>query len=185
MRIFLAFAKEACALRTGRNWTIERVQRESEEFLRQLTIKVVFAKFPGLDQHWISNINGSLSSDVKRKFERSPEWKSYEDLLETPKTESTSRAKSAPEPIRNSEPRSILAQPRAAVDAFIARIREKTGREITRKDIYTAAGYKDRTQFERFQSGKRCTNAAKENFIRVMNLDPTGFFRELEKKKRY
>src|SRR5258708_3954367 len=55
MRIFLAFAKEACALRKERGWTIERIERESKEFLRRLTIMGVFDKFPGLDRHWVSN----------------------------------------------------------------------------------------------------------------------------------
>src|SRR6266581_3382281 len=64
MQIFLAFAKEACAIRKERGWTIERIERESKEFLRRLTITVVFDKFPGLDRHWISNWNGSIDSNV-------------------------------------------------------------------------------------------------------------------------
>ncbi len=83
MRIFLAFAKEVCALRKQRGWTIERVERESNEFRRKLTITVVFDKFPDLDQHWISNWNGSINSDVERRFRESVEWKEYEELLLT------------------------------------------------------------------------------------------------------
>jgi hypothetical protein len=83
MRIFLAFAKEACALRAKHGWTIERVERESKEFLRRLTIMVVFDKFPGRDRHWISNWNGSIDSDVARRFRESAEWKEYEELLLT------------------------------------------------------------------------------------------------------
>ncbi len=81
MRIFLAFAREACALRSERGWTIERVERESKEFLRRLTIMVVFDQFPDLNQHWISNWNGSINSDVARRFKESVEWKEYEELL--------------------------------------------------------------------------------------------------------
>ena len=81
MRIFRAFAEEACALRKERGWTIERIESESKEFLRRLTIMVVFDKFPGLDQHWISNLNGSINSDVERRLRDSAEWKEYEDLL--------------------------------------------------------------------------------------------------------
>lgn len=81
MRIFLAFAKEACALRKERGWTIERVERESKKFLRRLTSMVVFDKFPGLDRHWISNWGGSIASDVERRFRASVEWKEYEELL--------------------------------------------------------------------------------------------------------
>ena len=81
MRIFLAFAKEACALRRERGWTIDRVQGEAEEFLRRLTIRVVFDKFPGLDQYWTSNWDGSIAPDVERRFRASAEWKEYEELL--------------------------------------------------------------------------------------------------------
>lgn len=81
MRIFLAFAKEACALRKERGWTIERIERESEEFLRCLTITVVSDKFPDLNRPWISNWNGSINSDVVRRFRESAEWKEYEELL--------------------------------------------------------------------------------------------------------
>ena len=61
MQIFLAFAREASALRSGLGWSLDRVQREAEEFLRKLTIKVTFAKFPGCDRVWISNSNGRFN----------------------------------------------------------------------------------------------------------------------------
>jgi transcriptional regulator with XRE-family HTH domain len=97
MRIFLAFAKEACALRTEHGWTLDRVQREADEFLRRLTITVVFAKFPGLEGYWINNLNGSILSDVEHRFKVSPEWAQYEELLladiGTKATPSTSDAK--------------------------------------------------------------------------------------------
>jgi hypothetical protein len=81
MRIFLAFAKDACALRKERGWTIERVEGESAEFWRRLTLMVVFDKFPGLDRRWISSSDGSIVSDVERLFKASAEWKEYEELL--------------------------------------------------------------------------------------------------------
>jgi hypothetical protein len=83
MLIFLTFAKEACALRKERGWTIERVDRESKEFLRLLTIMVVFDKFPGLDRRWLSNLNGSIEPNAERRFRASVEWKEYEELLLT------------------------------------------------------------------------------------------------------
>jgi hypothetical protein len=93
MRIFLAFAKEACALRKERGRTIERIQSESNEFLRRLTIMVVFDKFPGLARHWISNWDGSIASDVERRFRATAEWKEFEELLlETPLAATTNAA---------------------------------------------------------------------------------------------
>ena len=81
MQIFLVFATEACALRSGLGWSLDRVQREAEEFLRKLTITVIFAKFPGCDRVWISNWNGSIQSQLDRRFKTSPEWMEYEELL--------------------------------------------------------------------------------------------------------
>jgi hypothetical protein len=80
MRIFLAFSKEACALRKERGWTIDRIESESEEFLRRLAIMVVFEKFPGLDPRWFP-WGGSIASDVQRRFRASAEWNEYEELL--------------------------------------------------------------------------------------------------------
>jgi hypothetical protein len=81
LRIFLAFAKEACALRQKLAWPMDRLQREAEEFLRRVSIAIIFAKFPGLDRFWISNWNGSISADVERRFKSSSEWTEYEELL--------------------------------------------------------------------------------------------------------
>jgi hypothetical protein len=81
LRIFLAFAKEACALRQKLGWPMDRIQREAEEFLRRISIAIVSAKFPGLDRYWISNWNGSISADVERRFKSSSEWTEYEELL--------------------------------------------------------------------------------------------------------
>ena len=71
---------------------------------------------------------------------------------------------------------------RAAIDAFMLKVNE-AGRKITRKDIWTAAGYKNRTEFERFQRGdKRTTRAASSSFNRVLRMTPEHFIRALEKK---
>jgi hypothetical protein len=40
---------------------------------------------------------------------------------------------------------------RAAVDAYIAQVHRETRKEITRADIWKAAGYKARTEFERWE----------------------------------
>lgn len=49
---------------------------------------------------------------------------------------------------------------RVVVDLFIAKLAE-VGRKITKKDIWSVAGYKSRTEFERFQRGdQRATQSA-------------------------
>jgi hypothetical protein len=73
---------------------------------------------------------------------------------------------------------------RAAINGFISKVAEETGRRITRKDIWTVAGYRNRTEFERFQRGdKRTTRSAASNFQRVLRMKPQDFIRSLDKKK--
>ena len=70
---------------------------------------------------------------------------------------------------------------RARVDAFILMMLDH-GHKITRKDIWIVAGYTNRTEFQRFQSGDRCTKTAKLNFDRVLRMTPEDFVSALRKK---
>jgi hypothetical protein len=71
---------------------------------------------------------------------------------------------------------------RAAVDRFIAKVAE-AGYKITRKDIWTVAGYKNSTDFERFQrADRRTTETAAANFTRVLRMKPGDFIRALQKR---
>jgi hypothetical protein len=73
---------------------------------------------------------------------------------------------------------------RLLVDKFIARVFDSTGRKITRKNIWTAAGYKEATDFERFQrNDKRTTKAAMATFTRILSMEPEVFERILDKKQ--
>jgi hypothetical protein len=83
MRIFLSFAKEACALRRERGWTIERVEDETRVFLRKLMIEVLSENFSCLWEIWIDKSDGSILRDAKRKIKASAEWKEYQELLLT------------------------------------------------------------------------------------------------------
>jgi hypothetical protein len=78
MRIFLAFAKEACAIRKERGWAIERVQCEAKQFLRHLKIMVFSDKFPGIDP-----------KTIEQRFDRhrtgSPKQLSLDDILKMPR----------------------------------------------------------------------------------------------------
>jgi hypothetical protein len=72
---------------------------------------------------------------------------------------------------------------RELIDTFIARLTE-SGRKITRKDIWTVAGYKNRTEFERFQRGDvRTTRSATANFKRVLTMTPEDFVRSLDRQR--
>jgi len=59
---------------------------------------------------------------------------------------------------------------RAMIDVFISKLAE-AGRKILRKDIWTVAGYKNATEFERFQRGDaRTTRSAAAALSDVLQL---------------
>jgi hypothetical protein len=61
----------------------------------------------------------------------------------------------------------------AAVQAYRNEVLQKTGRRITKKDIWSAAGYTARTEFERWErNDPRATQAAHQNFMRVLTKKP-------------
>jgi hypothetical protein len=70
---------------------------------------------------------------------------------------------------------------RGRVDGFIRKM-SAPGHKVTRKDIWTVAGYKVRSELWRFETGKRCTAAARISFNRVLSLAPEEFARELRVK---
>ena len=59
------------------------------------------------------------------------------------------------------------------VNEYIKEVLRKTGKQLTRKDIWTKAGYKTRTEFERWerQDPKRSNKAAAERFTRLLNVE--------------
>jgi hypothetical protein len=77
-----------------------------------------------------------------------------------------------------SEPKDVsvgletAAQRRAAVDAYIEEVFEKTGKRIRRTDIWKMAGYKDATDFQRWQRKNRTTPPAEKAFARILSRKP-------------
>lgn len=73
---------------------------------------------------------------------------------------------------------------RAVIEAFIARVLA-SGRKINRTDIWTVAGYKDATEFERYQRADERTRKAGENiFKNILALAPEEFIRRLDLKRK-
>jgi hypothetical protein len=65
------------------------------------------------------------------------------------------------------------AERRKAVQAYIDEVLEKTGKRITRTDIWKSAHYKTRTEFERWQrNDPKATRAANERFTRLLKEKP-------------
>ncbi len=72
---------------------------------------------------------------------------------------------------------------RAQIDSFLTKLAD-SGRKAKRKDIWIVAGYKGRTEFERFQSeSRRATAAAIAAFSRVLAMTPENFFASLDKHR--
>jgi len=88
MRIFLAFAREACAFGTKSQdpaWSPGELDRRCRDFLLSVVIDAWMdkAKDLGIRKMFSSphNWGYSLDDDVRQKIEGSPEWKQYQDLL--------------------------------------------------------------------------------------------------------
>lgn len=62
---------------------------------------------------------------------------------------------------------------KALVKAYIEEVRAKKSKRITRKDIWTAAGYQTRTEFERWQrqDPKNPNKAAHDTFTRILCVE--------------
>jgi len=70
---------------------------------------------------------------------------------------------------------------RVAVDNFIEKVSLQIGNRITRKDLWRVAGYREGTQFQRFQRGKRVSDGAASKFNWVLTLSPTEFAKRLKR----
>jgi hypothetical protein len=84
---------------------------------------------------------------------------------------------------RGRNKRAPMTPETAQIDAFIERIYQEKRVKITRKDIHKVAGYDDRTEFQRYQSG-RPTVTSKANFERVLAMSSDEFLKVLLSKKR-
>ncbi|MGA2117525.1 MAG: hypothetical protein ABSH56_22530 [Bryobacteraceae bacterium] len=74
-----------------------------------------------------------------------------------------------------------VTEARAQVDRFIESVLTATGRRITRTDIWRVAGYKEATQFERFQKNRRASSGSIIKFNGILKLKPSEFLARLSK----
>ena len=85
LRVFIVFVREAVHLGHQDIWSVDRLESESREFLRQFTIMAEFQK--GFDRsgqkvrEMVSNWDGSILPNVQREFEQSAEWREFESIL--------------------------------------------------------------------------------------------------------
>jgi hypothetical protein len=95
LRQFAVFVREA--RKRGRKgiWHVDRVEKEVLEFLRRSTIDSRYSM--GYDKsgrafggNWTSNWGGSIEPEVQRHFERSDQWKQFQEaLLEVAESQET------------------------------------------------------------------------------------------------
>jgi hypothetical protein len=86
LRVFLAFAREACAIgKSGTlGWSIDKIDAECQEFLRRMTIQAWSDKGFGNYGRFgsvTSNTGGSIEGRTMRAFEATAEWQEYQELL--------------------------------------------------------------------------------------------------------
>jgi hypothetical protein len=90
------------------------------------------------------------------------------------RVEATRRESAQPSPPRRTNTgKSNSGDRRAAVDAYIQEVKN-AGKQITRTDIWRKAGYKSRTEFERWERNdpNRLNKAADKNFTRILIEKP-------------
>ncbi len=80
--------------------------------------------------------------------------------------------KAGPEIRESGSLESVAQQRRKAVDLYIMELEAKTGRRITRSDIWRSAGYSEATQFERWEKNIRGTAAADRRISQVLRAKP-------------
>jgi lambda repressor-like predicted transcriptional regulator len=84
LTVFRAFANEACVLGRSGIWATDRIDAESREFLRVITIEAQ-EKYRSRSEFYLGQLahHGSLIPKLVEFFEASPEWQHYQnDLLE-------------------------------------------------------------------------------------------------------
>jgi hypothetical protein len=85
LRVFLVFVEEAVAISRSGKWAVDRVDRDSQEFLMRLTVDFYYEEGHDRARNRVpevaSNWGGGLVEWVHREFRKTPEWKRYQDLL--------------------------------------------------------------------------------------------------------
>ena len=85
LRVFIEFVREARHLGRQGLWTVDQLESESHEFLRQCTIQAWYEK--GYDRSGsrlrdlVSHMGGSILPEIQRALERSPEWQEFQGIL--------------------------------------------------------------------------------------------------------
>src|SRR5258708_18630440 len=86
LRVFLAFAREACQLGREGRWSVDRVRQEAESYLRQFAMDAYTERGHDRTGSKLKNVlnrwNEDLRPRVYSELRKSDEWRQFEaDLL--------------------------------------------------------------------------------------------------------
>lgn len=177
LRVFLAFAREACEQGSQRPWTVDRVRSESEDFLRRFANQAhhedgrdrTGKAFPEVT----SNLSGGLLSSVARGLRERPEWHEFEAAL----LAVAERQAGTGHPVHPAGSR------REAVDAFLRKCKQETPVHVTRGHIWRLAGHQTPRQFQFWQaSDPKATTQDDQNFRRILGMNSQAFVDLLKMK---
>ncbi len=101
------------------------------------------------------------------------EWTKRARADELKRLERGGKAKRPGEALSGDAPANNRPGRRKAVDAYIEEVFSRTGKRITRTDVWKAARYRTRTEFERWErNDRRATRTAHERFTRILSERP-------------
>jgi hypothetical protein len=139
---------------------------------RKRILKKAVNQSPGIDYANRERTGGSTGRRARQAGHTETPGAASAHSKATPKPDcGTKRTK----PRRSKTSGNLLtaAQRRKAVDAYIDEVFDKTGKRITRTDIWKSARYKNRTDFQRWQrNDPKTSRTAKERFPRLLKEKP-------------
>lgn len=178
--VFASFAHEACELGRAQQWAVDTVDRESREFLR-LTVSHATIKYSQPSSRlpeMLSNMNGSIAAEVWELFEKTDEWKQYQnELLEIARIQASGGASVAEVEQAKTVTLARTDVPTERKALLAAYKSEGTKRGILITDLMIAQAasqsWHDRTPVQRWkQSDARCTQADDARIRKVLKDKP-------------
>jgi hypothetical protein len=109
LRVFFSFVQEALELGRQGVWTVERIDREVREFLECITLEAQLHKGYDLQGRSIipltDHVFGHIRPEVRREFEKSREWRCYQEQL--CKVAQVQGSAQSPKPRRAQAPKAV------------------------------------------------------------------------------
>jgi hypothetical protein len=166
-KVFFVFLREACTLGKEMMWTPEEIRENGNEFLRMLIIIEYSEKVAnGTDSE-------SFERELTREIKESENWRRHISKLAA-----IARAQATPhmadtEKTVNSRKGLEKNSKRELVNDYIEEVFKKTRKRINRTAIWKAAGYKTRTEFERWERDdpQKRNKTAHERFMRILTTE--------------